>query len=122
MYYVLQCVIIIGCVVTVVSLALCILCFLIFRDLREKTSSLVHANLCGSLMLAELVLLGGLDAAEDTVACKAVAALLHYFFLATFTWSAIEAFHVYMTFVKVRTRDARGSWGRREMPSGWHIL
>ncbi|XP_047495309.1 adhesion G protein-coupled receptor L2-like isoform X1 [Penaeus chinensis] len=102
MYYVLQCVIIIGCVVTVVSLALCILCFLIFKDLKEKTSSLVHANLCGSLMLAELVLLGGLDAAEDTVACKTVAALLHYFFLATFTWSAIGAFHVYMTFVKVR--------------------
>ncbi|XP_063585110.1 adhesion G protein-coupled receptor L2-like isoform X2 [Penaeus indicus] len=102
MYYVLQCVIIIGCVVTVVSLALCILCFLIFKDLKEKTSSLVHANLCGSLMLAELVLLGGLDAAEDMVACKTVAALIHYFFLATFTWSAIGAFHVYMTFVKVR--------------------
>lgn len=105
MYYVLQCIIIIGCVVTVVSLALCILCFLIFKDLREKTSSLVHANLCGSLMLAELVLLGGLDATEDTVACKTVAALLHYFFLATFTWSAVGAFHMYRTFVKVRNTE-----------------
>ncbi|XP_042882906.1 adhesion G protein-coupled receptor L2-like isoform X2 [Penaeus japonicus] len=101
MYYVLQCVIIIGCVVTVVSLALCILCFLIFKDLREKTSSSVHANLCGSLMFAELVLLGGLDATEDTTACKTVAVLLHYFFLATFTWSAIEAFHMYISFAKV---------------------
>lgn len=46
-------------------------------------------------------MLAGLDATQNAVVCTVVAALLHYLFLATFTWSAIEAFHMYLNFIKV---------------------
>lgn len=33
--------------------------------------------------------------------CIAVATILHYFFLATFTWMGLEAVNMYLAFVKV---------------------
>ncbi|XP_042224085.1 uncharacterized protein LOC121867976 [Homarus americanus] len=101
LYYVMRCVTIIGCVVSVVSLSLCVVCFLSFKAVRGRASSVVHANLCLCLLGSELLVLGGLDATHRPLVCTIVAALLQYLFLATFTWSAIEAFHMYLSFVKM---------------------
>nr|XP_045616951.1 adhesion G protein-coupled receptor L3-like [Procambarus clarkii] len=101
LYYVMKFVTVVGCVVSVVSLTLCVICFFGFREVRGRASSAVHANLCLCLLGSELLVLGGLDALHRPVVCTVVAALLHFLFLATFTWSAIEAFHIYLSFVKV---------------------
>ncbi|XP_053648042.2 uncharacterized protein [Cherax quadricarinatus] len=101
LFYVMKCVSKVGCVVAVVSLALCVMCFVGFREVRGRASSVVHANMSLCLLGTELLVLGGLDAIHRPVACTVVAAFLHYLFLATFTWSAIEALHLYLSFVKV---------------------
>lgn len=115
MHYVMQCVVLVGCVVSVVSLTLCMVSFLAFRDVREKTSTVVHANLCLCLLVSELVvlagldtsqqkllvMLGGLDATYQSLLCAIVSALLLTLILTTFTWNSIEAFHMYFSFVKV---------------------
>lgn len=97
-----ECVTIVGCVVSVVSLVTCMISFLAFRDVRHSISSIVHVNLCFSLLLSEVLVLINLDASNFPRLCAVLAAFLHFFCLATFTWNAIEAFNVYLTFIKVR--------------------
>ncbi|XP_064104071.1 LOW QUALITY PROTEIN: adhesion G protein-coupled receptor L2-like [Macrobrachium nipponense] len=96
MYRVMRCVTIVGCVVAIVSLALCIVCFLAFKDVRERCTSIILANLCFCILLSEMVLLGGVGATDSITSCTVVAGLLHYLFLATFIWNAIDAFHMYI--------------------------
>ena len=50
----------------------------------ERTT--IHRNLCLSLLLAELLLVTGLDATENATLCGLIAGFLHYLFLATFGW------------------------------------
>nr|XP_027208037.1 adhesion G protein-coupled receptor L2-like [Penaeus vannamei] len=101
LYLISQWITIVGFSVSIPSLLLSVLCLLCFRSVRVRKSSIIHANLCLNLLIAEIVLLAGLDATHNAVGCAVVAAILHYFFLATFTWSAIEAFHMYLNFIKV---------------------
>lgn len=60
-------------------------------------------NLSTALLCLNLVfLLDGWIASFDVEAlCIAIAALLHYFLLATFTWMGLEAVHMYIALVKV---------------------
>ncbi|KAG7170742.1 Latrophilin-like protein LAT-2-like 2, partial [Homarus americanus] len=85
---------IIGCSLSMLCLTMCITCLsLAVKAIKNQSGSCIisiHRHLCVCLLVAELVLLSGLDATHDTIGCIVVAALLHYFFLATFTWSAIE--------------------------------
>ncbi len=57
------------------------------------------------MLVAEIILLAGLDNSDSdgeiSAACYAVAALLHYFFLAAFAWMFVEGMHVYYMLVKV---------------------
>lgn len=133
MDYVMKCVVLIGCVVSVVSLTLCMVSFLAFRDVREKTSTIVHANLCLCLLVSELVvlaswdtnrqtlvaLLGGLDASYHSLLCAVVAALLLFLILTTFTWNSIEAFHMYFSFVK--ELDAESPVGKYYLCVGYLV-
>lgn len=60
-------------------------------------------NLSTALLFLNLTfLLDGWIASFDIDGlCIAVAALLHYFLLATFTWMGLEAVHMYIALVKV---------------------
>ena len=71
------------------------------REVRKRGSNMVRANICVNLFIAEFVLLVGLDATGNEAACKLVAILLQYFFLATFSWSALEALNFHFLLVKV---------------------
>ncbi|XP_064100131.1 adhesion G protein-coupled receptor L4-like [Macrobrachium nipponense] len=101
LYQMLQWITVIGCSISIVSLAVCIACFFFLKKVKTKKSSSIRGNLCLCLLFAEVVLLLGLNETKRKSVCKLVAALLHYFFLATFTWSAIEAFNLYLALVKV---------------------
>ncbi|XP_068221470.1 adhesion G protein-coupled receptor L4-like isoform X2 [Palaemon carinicauda] len=106
MHRVMRCVTIVGCVVAIVSLILCILCFLGFKDVREKSTSVILANLCFCIMLSEMVLLGGLGTTYSKASCTVLAGFLHYLFLATFIWNAIDAFHMYVKSKIFRTKTS----------------
>ena len=54
-----------------------------------------------SLALAEILLLSGLDATDNTKLCSVIAGFLHFLFLATFAWMLVEGIHVYYMLVKV---------------------
>ncbi|XP_069181126.1 adhesion G protein-coupled receptor L4 [Procambarus clarkii] len=96
---------VIGCSVSVICLLLTLICLSLALTSAKKHSgqgmSKIHIHLYACLCAAELVLLCGLDATHSPVLCTVVAALLHYLFLATFTWCAIEGFNLYLMLGKV---------------------
>ncbi|XP_069953174.1 adhesion G protein-coupled receptor L4 isoform X1 [Cherax quadricarinatus] len=95
----------VGCTLSIICLILAIICLSISirskKRQRESGVSTIHRHLCVCLLMAEVVLMLGLDAVYNNIACTLVALLLHYFFLATFTWCAIEAFNLYLMLGKV---------------------
>ncbi|CAB4010866.1 adhesion G- coupled receptor D1-like [Paramuricea clavata] len=81
----------------------CIVYIVLYKDLQILTTSrhLVHLNLQIALGLTQIVFLAGGRARKDEVACKVVAILLHYFFLAGFTWILLESAMLYLKLISV---------------------
>lgn len=73
------------------------------RKLRRDYPSKILMNLSTALLFLNLIfLLDGWIASFDIDGlCIAVAVLLHFFLLATFTWMGLEAVHMYIALVKV---------------------
>ncbi|XP_078673389.1 adhesion G protein-coupled receptor L1-like [Branchiostoma floridae x Branchiostoma belcheri] len=90
----------IGCIISIVCLFFCICVFLGFGRVR-CTRTIIHANLCICLLAAEVVFLAAVDKTENAVVCDAIAILLHYLFLAVFTWMCVEGVELYVLLVKV---------------------
>ena len=61
----------------------------------------IHRNLCLNLLLAELLLVIGLDQTQNPALCGVIAGFLHYLFLTTFAWMLVEGIDVYLMLVKV---------------------
>ena len=55
----------------------------------------VHINLCFCYGAGYLIFLIGSENRNDEVSCLAVAILTHYFFLAGWIWTFVEAFTMY---------------------------
>lgn len=75
-----------------------------FRTLRKNIPSKIVIQLCLALLLLNLTFL--LDAwlalyPNVMGLCISTAFFLHYFLLASFTWMAMEAVHMYIALVKV---------------------
>uniref|UniRef100_A0A672R6P8 Adhesion G protein-coupled receptor G3 n=1 Tax=Sinocyclocheilus grahami TaxID=75366 RepID=A0A672R6P8_SINGR len=95
----------IGSALSIAFTALMIVMFLI-RCLKKQCehSVIIHMQLSGSLFLLHTSFLcsvwfsGQRDI--DSV-CQALGLLLHWCLLATFTWTAIEGFHLYLLLVRV---------------------
>ncbi|KAI8482581.1 hypothetical protein Bbelb_396480 [Branchiostoma belcheri] len=90
----------IGCIISIVCLFFCICVFLGFRRVR-CTRTIIHANLCICLLVAEVVFLAAVDKTENAVVCEVIAIVLHYLFLAVFTWMCVEGVELYVLLVKV---------------------
>uniref|UniRef100_A0A2K6EML4 Adhesion G-protein coupled receptor G6 n=1 Tax=Propithecus coquereli TaxID=379532 RepID=A0A2K6EML4_PROCO len=77
--------------------------FLTYVKLRRDYPSKILMNLSTALLFLNLLFL--LDSWITSFGvdglCTAVAALLHFFLLATFTWMGLEAIHMYIALVKV---------------------
>ncbi|XP_035664570.1 adhesion G-protein coupled receptor G2-like [Branchiostoma floridae] len=70
-------------------------------QLRQTRPHRILINLCVALLATLIIFLAGIDATSSPAGCTAVAFLLHYFLLAVFLWMAVEAFNMYLAFVKV---------------------
>lgn len=77
--------------------------FSCFRKLRRDYPSKILMNLSTALLFLNLIFLldGWVTSFHVNGLCIAVAALLHFFLLATFTWMGLEAIHMYIALVKV---------------------
>ncbi|KAK3521935.1 hypothetical protein QTP70_020044, partial [Hemibagrus guttatus] len=94
----------IGCGISAIFLSITLMTYLAFETLRKDIPSKIVIHLCLALLLLNLTFL--LDAwlalYSDVVGlCISTAFFLHYFLLATFSWMAMEAVHMYIALVKV---------------------
>ncbi|KAI8516356.1 hypothetical protein Bbelb_049370 [Branchiostoma belcheri] len=99
---------IVGCVVSIVCLVLTLFSFIVTRRDKRRTrtghaKNQRHAfiNLCVALLAVLVIFLTGINRTASPIACKAVAALLHYFLLAALMWMAVEADNLYRAVVQV---------------------
>ncbi|XP_006779759.1 adhesion G-protein coupled receptor G2-like [Neolamprologus brichardi] len=94
---------VIGCSISLFTLVIAILLFITNRKLRQDVSMKVHINLVIALMLLNLHFLPSqaVAAGSPSGLCLYMALLLHYSLLATFSWMALEGFHLYLLLVKV---------------------
>ncbi|XP_034436002.1 adhesion G-protein coupled receptor G2-like [Hippoglossus hippoglossus] len=77
---------------------LCIVLFMHFLIRRTKAtdSTKILIHLVSAMCLLNLLFLINSSVADmnSSVGCKIVASLMHYFMLTTFTWFAVQAFHL----------------------------
>ena len=62
---------------------------------------MIHVNLCISLLTSEVIFKFGINEISNASSCSLIAALLHYFFLASFAWMFLEGYQIYVMLVKV---------------------
>ncbi|CAI9728715.1 adhesion G-protein coupled receptor G6-like [Octopus vulgaris] len=93
----------IGCGISIVCLILTIIVHVSSKTLRKGLFSKILINLCIALAIANFIFLVGMRpyATKNIIACKAVAALLHYFLTVSIMWMAVEASHIYLAVVVV---------------------
>ncbi|XP_063089460.1 adhesion G-protein coupled receptor G6 isoform X3 [Cavia porcellus] len=93
----------IGCGVSAIFSAATLLTYVAFEKLRRDYPSKILMNLSSALLFLNLIFLldGWITSFEVDGLCTAVAVLLHFFLLATFTWMGLEAIHMYIALVKV---------------------
>jgi len=65
-------------------------------------------NLIVALGLAQLTHIVGIDLTYDQSTCKSMAILLHFLYLATFTWMLCEGIHLYHKVISVF--ESEGKW------------
>ncbi|XP_030582181.1 adhesion G-protein coupled receptor G5-like [Archocentrus centrarchus] len=93
----------IGCSLSLFALVITVLLFITNRKLRDDVSMKVHINLVIALILLNLhfLLSQYVTAGSSTGLCLYMALVLHYSLLATFSWMALEGFHLYLLLVRV---------------------
>ncbi|XP_071959946.1 adhesion G-protein coupled receptor G7-like [Antedon mediterranea] len=96
-----------GCIVSIVCLAATIATYLYFKQLRSKRPKKILINLSLSLLLLYLVFAIGIDQTGSRNGCITVAALIHYFGLASVFWMSIEAVNMYIMLVKILHGEIR---------------
>ncbi|XP_057710004.1 adhesion G-protein coupled receptor G2-like [Corythoichthys intestinalis] len=93
---------VIGCSLSLVALGVTLILFASKRKIREDVSMKVHVHLALALILLNAHFLGSqAAAAASNGVCLYVALALHYSLLATFSWMALESFHLYLLLVRV---------------------
>lgn len=93
----------IGCGISAICTAATLLTYIAFEKIRRDYPSKILMNLSTALLFLNLFFLldSWLASFEINELCIAVAALLHFFLLASFTWMGLEAVHMYIALVKV---------------------
>ena len=100
----------IGCAISIASLVLTILTFLIFRKtlLTGKLPPKILIGLCFSLLCTMIIFLAGVEQTKQKIGCQVVAGLIQYFLLATFCWMAVEGINLYRSVVDPLTQRGSG--------------
>ncbi|XP_061620298.1 adhesion G protein-coupled receptor L3-like isoform X2 [Phyllopteryx taeniolatus] len=90
----------VGILLSLVCLLVSLFTFCFFRGLQSDRNT-IHKNLCICLFIAESLFLVGINRTDQPIACAVFAALLHFFFLAAFTWMFLEGVQLYILLVEV---------------------
>ncbi|KAM8894795.1 adhesion G-protein coupled receptor G1-like [Spinachia spinachia] len=93
----------IGCSLSLIALVITVVLFVTNRNIRADISMKVHINLVIALILLNLHFLPSQWVAtlSSTGLCVYMALSLHFSLLATFSWTALEGFHLYLLLVRV---------------------
>ncbi|KAL9971183.1 hypothetical protein ACROYT_G023676 [Oculina patagonica] len=102
----------IGCIVSMVSLVLLLITYILFAELRNLPGKVI-INLALSLLLYQSVFFSAVKT-DDQDTCLAVAVLLHFFVLSSFTWMNVMAYDVHRTF----TNTSEGVVAHRQNRQG----
>ncbi len=78
-----------------------------YRKLRTSEHGQILINLSISLIALYVVFLLAGHVTTVTALCGLVSALVHYFFLVFFAWTAIEAVYLYQKFVRVLSNPTK---------------
>lgn len=76
-------------------------------DIPKSDRTSIHKNLFVALTCAQVVLLCSSSAINNKVACTLVAALLHLFFMAAFSWMLVEGLLLWSKVVTVNLSEDR---------------
>ncbi|XP_048042163.1 adhesion G protein-coupled receptor G3 [Megalobrama amblycephala] len=94
----------VGSAFSIAFTALMIVMFLCQRKKQCEHAVFIHVQLSGSLFLLHISFLSSVwfsgQSLTDLV-CQGLGLLLHWCLLATFTWTAVEGFHLYLLLVRV---------------------
>ncbi|XP_022102782.1 uncharacterized protein LOC110985781 isoform X1 [Acanthaster planci] len=90
----------VGCALSIAGVSLTLFTFIVFGNLRATRSRQILMHLCTALLCLYVAFLAGIDATENGAACTAVAAIIHYFTLASMCWMGVEAHNMYLLLVR----------------------
>ncbi|PAA88199.1 hypothetical protein BOX15_Mlig026270g1 [Macrostomum lignano] len=80
-----------------VSSILCLTtCVLLFYFRTSSNTAKIHQHFSLAIVCGQLVFVFGIDKLKPDALCHSMAALIHYFFLASFSWLMNEAFNLYI--------------------------
>lgn len=120
--YVLGLISYIGISISIVALCLSFFTFVFLRFRNTRQRYFVHANLALSLGLAETLFLFGINKTAEKIICKTIAITLHYLFLVSFCWMALEGVILYLMLVKIfRSKTRPGREKAVFLLCGWGI-
>jgi len=91
----------VGFTISIFCMILTIIVFISQRRSHTTDRDVIHVNLCISLLTAEVIFMFGINETSNPSLCSLIAALLHYFFLASFAWMLLEGYQIYVMLVKV---------------------
>ncbi|XP_042196344.1 adhesion G-protein coupled receptor G2-like [Callorhinchus milii] len=100
----------IGCGISAIFSALNVILYFVYRNFKSDHATVIHINLSAALFLLNMTFMINVWATSSSSdgVCKLLAVCMHYSLLCSFTWMAIEAFHLYIMLIKVFNSYIRG--------------
>ncbi|XP_052259292.1 adhesion G-protein coupled receptor D1-like [Dreissena polymorpha] len=89
----------VGCSLSIACLLMTLIAY-VYLNMLGNEKILIHFNLSLALMMGQLVFVSSSDAHRNQAACKAVAVLLHFLFMASFSWMLVEGIALYLCCTK----------------------
>ncbi|XP_041798437.1 adhesion G-protein coupled receptor G1-like isoform X2 [Chelmon rostratus] len=97
----------VGSALSVLFTVISLIIYICLQRRRPEKAIGVHMQLTGALLCLHLsfllcgLLVGRLNENEEGWVCRGLGLFLHWSLLATFTWTALEGFHLYLLLVRV---------------------